>query len=145
MLSNNWNPPFSLPHNNWKECLQKSLKLISFLFSNHPGTYTDRGEKFWWQKHNLNLINYNLSNYIPTSFLHSKFILRLKQILWCIFEKPFCITKFFHQGHAGVKLTLQPAQAKDFSFKNGIPPDSTSHSFSGLQWGKTSKLKYWLS
>ena len=46
MLSNYWNPSFSYLIMIKKDVCRNISKLISFLFFNHPGTYTDRGENF---------------------------------------------------------------------------------------------------
>ena len=141
MLSNYWNPPFSYLIIIKKDVCRNLSKLISFLFSNHPNTYTDRGEKLRWQKHNLNLINYNFSNYISASILHSKIHSTFEKKFYDAFLK---ITRhhptFPHQGHTGVKLTLSVRRPRLF-LQNEDTSVQPSYSSLGCDGAKTSKLK----
>ena len=124
MLSNYWNPPFSYLIIIKKDVCRNLSKLISFLFSNHPGTYTDRGEKLRWQKHNLNLINYNFSNYISASILTQNSFYVWKENLWCIFENHSASPNFSSPRTYWRKNWRSACAGQDFSFKNGTPPDS---------------------
>ena len=119
MLSNYWNPPFSYLIIIKKDVCRNLSKLISLRFTNHPGTYTDRGEKLWWQKHNLNLINYNFSNYISASILTQNSFYVWKENLWCIFENHSASPNFSPPRTYWRKIDAQPAQAKTFPSKMG--------------------------
>ena len=118
------------------------INFISVIF-NHPDTSTGRGRNFV-DKDKLKLLNCNFSKLISASIFHSKFILRLKRNYDAFFRK-LLHHLIFHQTHAGVKLTLQPAQTRGFSFKKWAPP--ASHHI--LSWGfngiKHQKLKCWFS
>ena len=106
---------------------------------NHPGTSTGRGRNFV-DKDKLKTFKLQLFKIIFLQAFSLRIHSTLEKKLWCIFLKTLSITQLFHQAHAGVKLTLQPAQTRDLSLKVGTSGQAIIF-FLGVQWDKNIKIE----
>ena len=145
MLPNYWNL-LSVTFKMIKKDVRRNFsKLISFLLFQPPRHAYRSGKKLRWQRHNLKLINCNFSKLLFCKHSHSKFILRLKRNLWCIFWKLFSITQLFPPSTCWRKNWRSACADQGFSFKNGAPPSSRHILSLGFNGTKHQKLKCWFS
>ena len=125
-----------------KGCSQKNLRINSISVLQPPRHMCRPGRKLRWQKHNLNLVNYNFSNLISASILIQNSFYAWKEIFWCIFENHLASPNFPPPRTFWRKIDAQRVQAKTFPSKWGYLRTAVIFFF-GLRWGKNIKLKCW--